>query len=205
MPEEETCFTFIVGNYILYIIGAVVYFFCYCLLYSNIDRTDFVTWIDIIFIIVNLGWAIFGSISCWRESLENKVLRNPDVYEVFYNLASRMIYLRFSVLVIPAIMIICIFFIVLVTWTTSQEEDSDEEGVIKKIPLPGVVQKYLQSRARKYDITKECDKEVENCVICFESFKNKGPDGEDRPVAELNCSNKHIFHVHCLQKWSEVN
>ena len=64
-PEEEKCFYFIVGNYILYFIGTLVYFFCYCMLYSSVDRTEIVTWIDIILIIINLSWAIFGSISCW--------------------------------------------------------------------------------------------------------------------------------------------
>lgn len=148
------------------------------MLYSTVDRTDIVTWIDIILIIINLSWAIYGSISCWTKSFQYKVSENPEVYEVFYNLANRMIYLRLSVLVIPALMIVCVLFIILITWTTNQDgDDSDDERVVKKIPLPGIVHKFLQSRARKYDITKEGDKEAENCVICFESFKNNDANG----------------------------
>ena len=63
----------------------------------------------------------------------------------------------------------------------------------------------MKSRARKYDVTKEGDVHADTCIICFDSFKNKNEQGEDRSVAELNCANKHIFHVDCLSKWLEVN
>ena len=64
------------------------------------------------------------------------------------------------------------------------------------------MKKFLKSRARKYDKTKEGD---DCCSICLEDFKNKDENNEGKPVAELNCSNKHIFHVDCLEKWTRVN
>merc|ERR1712086_143333 len=45
------------------------------------------------------------------------------------------------------------------------------------------------------------DDALEECPICFEPFKVD----DDEPVAELKCSDKHIFHVKCLSLWIENN
>lgn len=37
------------------------------------------------------------------------------------------------------------------------------------------------------------------CVICAKNFL----DEPERHIAELDCSNKHIFHVDCLTEWVE--
>ena len=41
------------------------------------------------------------------------------------------------------------------------------------------------------DLDKE-HKEVNNCVICCEDFKDTDE------IAELNCHDKHIFHSSCI-------
>ena len=56
-----------------------------------------------------------------------------------------------------------------------------------------VIQDFVSKKARNYETEK--DKEVDSCVICLEEFNDQSQ------VAELNCSNKHIFHVNCLQEW----
>jgi hypothetical protein len=76
-PEHKECFVFIVGNYFLYIAGVFLYFTLYCLLYSVDDWSTTVTWCDITSVVINVGWAIFGSTSCWTEELEAKVLKKP--------------------------------------------------------------------------------------------------------------------------------
>jgi hypothetical protein len=51
------------------------------------------------------------------------------------------------------------------------------------------------------DKAKEFKKEdahgTEGCAICLENFS----EGDGKMVAELGCSNKHIFHVDCLKTW----
>ena len=49
--------------------------------------------------------------------------------------------------------------------------------------------------SRKFDPKK--DKDIEACSICLVEFSEK----DTKPKAELNCSNKHIFHVECIDKW----
>ena len=39
------------------------------------------------------------------------------------------------------------------------------------------------------------------CAICLDEFAKN----EDREIAELNCNNKHIFHLDCIKKWVETN
>ena len=39
-----------------------------------------------------------------------------------------------------------------------------------------------------------------SCAICMEDFELGG----DR-VAQLACSNRHIFHTECLKRWVELN
>ena len=57
----------------------------------------------------------------------------------------------------------------------------------------------MQERARSYDA--ERDKDVFACAICLENFA----EDPTKQVAELNCSNKHVFHVECLQGWIKNN
>ena len=114
------------------------------MLYSTEDRTDFVTWVDIILIVLNLACAIFGAASCWTDSMEARKEQDPEIFDPFYQLADRMIYIRLIVLIIPACMVICVLLIVLVTWVTGSEDDEDEDDkIVNKLPLPSIISKFL--------------------------------------------------------------
>ena len=57
---------------------------------------------------------------------------------------------------------------------------------------------FIESRARAYDAEKDSEP---MCPICMVNFA----DEPEKLVAELNCSNKHIFHAECLSQWVEKN
>ena len=64
-----------------------------------------------------------------------------------------------------------------------------------------VVNSFLRSRAHvatENDVTKADNNE---CVICYEEFKVL--DGKE--IVELDCNNKHVFHLECMEKWVETN
>lgn len=63
--------------------------------------------------------------------------------------------------------------------------------------IPGV-KMFIQSNSRAYDPTKDTEP---MCPICMVNFA----DEPDKLVAELECSNKHIFHAECLSAWVEKN
>ena len=62
--------------------------------------------------------------------------------------------------------------------------------------VPGV-KSVLESNQRSYD--PENDVEVKECSICLTDFSPDDP----RPLVELKCSNKHVFHLECMEAWVE--
>jgi hypothetical protein len=59
--------------------------------------------------------------------------------------------------------------------------------------IPGV-KTFIEKRSRAYDAAKDPEP---MCPICMINYA----DEPQKLVAELNCSNKHIFHAECLCKW----
>jgi len=62
------------------------------------------------------------------------------------------------------------------------------------------MEKFLKDKAQKFS-SAEASRDIEECAVCLDYFEVDGP----RQVAQLNCSDKHIFHVDCLEKWLEDN
>jgi len=56
---------------------------------------------------------------------------------------------------------------------------------------------FLGKKARAFDPEK--DLEIKECSICFVEFSKDDP----RPLVELDCSNKHVFHLECIEGWIE--
>ena len=66
---------------------------------------------------------------------------------------------------------------------------------LKKIPG---VQAFINKKSSKFNVVRHAGAE---CSICLESYQ----DSKTKEIAELNCSNKHMFHKDCLVKWAEKN
>jgi len=62
--------------------------------------------------------------------------------------------------------------------------------------VPGL-KEVLGSKARTFDPEK--DIECTECAICLVDFSVDDP----KPLVELKCSNKHIFHLECMEGWIE--
>ena len=62
---------------------------------------------------------------------------------------------------------------------------SSAEGFVKKVPG---LKHIVGSKTRAYDPEK--DTELAECSICLVDFNVDDP----RPLVELGCSNKHVFH-----------
>lgn len=65
----------------------------------------------------------------------------------------------------------------------------------KEISNQPVIGNFLQSQKRFFNPEK--DGEAECCSICLDEFQMD----LTREIAELGCSNKHIFHLDCLSDW----
>ena len=75
---------------------------------------------------------------------------------------------------------------------------SVNKNLAKKIPE---LKKILTKKAHKpteEDLKKNPDNN--ECVICFDDFMEDGKE-----IVELDCNNKHVFHLECLEKWIEKN
>lgn len=70
---------------------------------------------------------------------------------------------------------------------------------IRGSPVLNLTHAFIDSKTRKFDETKDGDDAT--CSICFCDFR----EDPNLPICELNCSNKHIFHVECLKKWVVKN
>ena len=65
--------------------------------------------------------------------------------------------------------------------------------------VPGL-KAVLEQRARSYD-PEGNDIEIKECSICLVDFS----DDNTKKLVELDCSNKHVFHLECLEGWVENN
>ena len=61
-----------------------------------------------------------------------------------------------------------------------------------------MVSDLLDRKARHWDANKDT---TTSCAICLDEFDEK----DEREIAELNCNNKHIFHLECIKNWSKTN
>ena len=93
--------------------------------------------------------------------------------------------LVYFIIVIALLILVCLVFACAFICQLN-----DAQKHISKIPL---VNKFLSSKSRAFDPTK--DSAQDSCPICMEEFATS-----KKEIAELNCSNKHIFHTECLQK-----
>ena len=75
---------------------------------------------------------------------------------------------------------------------SNSERRSSMRNLNERLPALNLL---LQQQSRAYNPEK--DNEVETCIICLENFA----ESPEKLVAELNCSNKHIFHLDCLRDW----
>lgn len=62
---------------------------------------------------------------------------------------------------------------------------------------PGL-QVFLKKNAKEF---KKDEQKTDDCAICMENFV----EGDGKMIAELNCNNKHIFHLECLSEWVKKN
>lgn len=92
----------------------------------------------------------------------------------------------------------CMFIVVILSGNSGsamqrfREQRQRQDGFMSRIPI---VNNFLTQNSRQYDPEK--DASTESCAICLVEFSVD----DLRPIAELNCSNKHIFHLECLQGW----
>ena len=110
----------------------------------------------------------------------------PDCNE-FYEEVRDLVLYRFYFWAI-VLLLICAQY----TAIYCAESDST---VLDRFP---VVKDLIRSKATEF---KNLDSEVEDCSICLEKF-NETPEQQ---VAQLNCSDFHIFHVDCIESWIEKN
>jgi len=58
-----------------------------------------------------------------------------------------------------------------------------------------LINKFVSHSYSAYNLTEK--KLPENCEICIENFKSY----PEKLIGEVPCSQKHIFHVDCLNSW----
>ena len=95
---------------------------------------------------------------------------------------------------IMALVMLCCGGVIKVAYNEHQRKELQKK--MAKIPL---AQKAID-RTTKKKFADVDDKEIaDKCIICLCEFEDTDE------IAELACSNKHIFHVECIQKWLETN
>lgn len=107
-----------------------------------------------------------------------------------------LIWLRLWIIILVGIFLVCLLVFLLCNLIWGTENTSVENHRKHLSRIPGVAQ-FIRSKARSFDPAK--DQEVGTCMICLEDFSSS------KPVAQLNCNDKHVFHVECLVEWVKKN
>jgi len=125
-----------------------------------------------------------------QNTEEKHELRENALYTVRMMMYLRMIGWWVIILFILAG---CCFFCCYLAKFGSEAMDRTHAAASK---VPGL-KTVLASKARTYDPEK--DVECTECAICLTNFSVDDP----KPLVELKCSNKHIFHLECMEGWIE--
>ena len=104
-----------------------------------------------------------------------------------------MIWLRLVVVILVTLMLLVIlFFLVLGEEEPQQDQTTFIPQKLSQIKnVPGI-QSFIRKKSKPFN--KVIAIEVDTCAICIDEFE----ENDGRLVAELNCDERHIFHVECL-------
>ena len=73
--------------------------------------------------------------------------------------------------------------------------EPNQQQRLNKMQYIPVLGNFLATRARSYNPSvHEGDIMTKECCICFDEFS----ESDKRQLVELDCSNKHIFHLECM-------
>ena len=122
----------------------------------------------------------------------------------FYGNAQKMIecieaMLLFRLLHLCCCGMLCVILTIIVCLTLISNNCNWREMVQIEEKIPRIAN-FIKSKSRAFD--KRRDGEDAECSICLQLYVDDPPG---ILIAELNCSNKHIFHKDCLIKWIENN
>ena len=59
----------------------------------------------------------------------------------------------------------------------------------------------IKQKGHQFTGKRTANEEKDLCPICLIEFE----ETDGIPIAELNCSEKHIFHVDCISEWINKN
>lgn len=146
---------------------------------------------------ISLG--IYGFTLYFREEFTKLAEISPDHAKMVESCQS-MVWLRMIDIIVffSAICILCFLFGIAFLCRRESIQQYRQRLQEQESRLPSVMN-VLSDMSRKYDPNK--DIEVEECAICMDLFSVN----DERPIAELQCSNLHIFHVECIKEWVQKN
>ena len=73
--------------------------------------------------------------------MSDRVEKNPKDFAVFYNMATNMLYLRFSVLLVPSALIVCLLIVLAISIPFENNEESSPslQRLEKLPPMPKLI------------------------------------------------------------------
>jgi hypothetical protein len=201
-PHWKTYIIIDFAFYLLYVIIAA-------LILRTMTRTNIKTiqrresWIVLpTFILGCWGFSLLFSpgLNEWKYGIgETPVLNEKELINRrrAYDTLMALTLLRVIIIWITIVTFVLLFVLVGILTGCSRACGSSGSGS-RRVDISEKLSNFLKSRARGYDPNAHAgDVEVNECIICFEEF-SKTPD---KQLVELNCNNKHIFHLECIQKW----
>jgi len=162
---------------------------------ANLNNIKFFDLFKSLIDLTGLAVGIYGLVEVYNGPLRldsrGEIGTKSDVVTLITTIAwMRIIGLLFLGLIL---FVFCLVFCIAICRGTTNNINQQRE-TLSRIP---VVNSFLTSHSRSYDPTKDAG--VEECVICLDPFSTE----DKRQIAELNCSNKHIFHLDCIKSWVE--
>ena len=155
-------------------------------------------------IFCSLFASIWGAHHLWSDEAEKLFMSDRVFFADAFRLVNAMIWVRMIYLLFLGFLLVflCIYLVCYLFCGVNTGIDYMRRSRAQLARLP-LVNKFIEERARVFDPNNDHDKEAGSCAICLEDFKAE--DSENQQVAELACSGKHIFHVHCLKEWVKNN
>ena len=170
-----------------------------CLTQRNYGCSKF---FDIWLLVINIAFGIWGCTIMFGDEYNRNFKWGSDYAgkSDYRKLFEGMVLIRFIGLLCCGCAMVCLIcMLVPLILTASAADRQQRMQQASSLPVVGTLAHgFIDSKTREYDQKKDSGA---TCTICYADFSEE----PDKPVAELNCSSKHIFHAECLKRWVATN
>lgn len=188
--DFPAAFYFMFSNQALYVLGFVFNLMGICLVNHYI-------------IMIRIAYGLlaflfgFGCYGLYVAQQMFDLVDHRKEYQKLYEVLIAMVCIRLFFYALICVFFACFsVFVCLAIFSGQTNRITQHQATLERM-TPSSVKKFLKKQAKKFNPDTQCDQ----CAICLEQFS----ENDGKKISQLDCSEKHVFHLECIVEWVEKN